>query len=116
MQYAHLQNVNLSHSKLDDANFKHSMRPWPITANHIGSRFSETLYFADKDNVRCGCWNDYLGGTLAEFKKYVDETYPADRYSLQCRAEYLSAIKMFETLREMYVKSVVKGRTMFFLK
>ena len=113
LQYAHLQNVNLSHSKLDDTNFKHSIRPWLITANHIGSRFSETLYFADKDNVRCGCWNDYLGGTLAEFKARVDKTYPADsenKIHQRYRIEYLSAIKMFESMREAYLESAAKEK------
>ena len=113
LQYAHLQNANLSHSKLDDANFKHSIRPWLITANHIGSRFSETLYFADKDNVRCGCWNDYLGGTLAEFKAIVDKTYPADsgnKIHQRYRIEYLSAIKMFESMRNAYLESAAKEK------
>ena len=113
LQYAHLQNVNLSHSKLDDANFKHSIRPWLITANHIGSRFSETLYFADKDNVRCGCWNDYLGGTLAEFKAIVDKTYPADsgnKIHQRYRIEYLSAIKMFESMRNAYLESAAEEK------
>lgn len=113
LQYAHLQNANLSHSKLDSANFKHSIRPWLITANHIGSRFSETLYFADKDNVRCGCWNDYLGGTLAEFKARVDKTYPADsgnKIHQRYRIEYLSAIKMFESMREAYLESAAKEK------
>ena len=113
LQYAHLQNANLSHSKLDDTNFKHSIRPWLITANHIGSRFSETLYFADKDNVRCGCWNDYLGGTLAEFKARVDKTYPADsgnKIHQRYRIEYLSAIKMFESMRNAYLESAAEER------
>lgn len=113
LQYAHLQNANLSHSKLDDANFKHSIRPWLITANHIGSRFSETLYFADKDNVRCGCWNDYLGGTLAEFKARVDKTYPADsgnKIHQRYRIEYLSAIKMFESMRNAYLESAAEEK------
>ena len=110
---ANLQYANLSHSKLDDANFKHSIRPWLITANHIGGRFSEILYFADKDNVRCGCWNDYLGGTLAEFKARVDKTYPADsgnKIHQRYRIEYLSAIKMFESMRNAYLESAAEEK------
>ena len=113
LQYAHLRGANLSHSKLDDANFKHSIRPWLITANHIGSRFSETLYLADKDNVQCGCWNNYLGGTLAEFKARVDKTYPADsgnKIHQRYRIEYLSAIKMFESMRNAYLESAAEEK------
>lgn len=110
LQCVHLQEANLWNANVYGADFKAVYRPWFIYVGGIGSRRSETLYFADCDNIRCGCWNNYLGGTLAEFKARIDEVYPADSEENEeyqrYRLEYLSAIKMFESMREAYIKNL----------
>ena len=123
LQYADLRCADLSEANLSDANLqdadlfysnlKGAERPWFVYMGSIGSRRAETLYFADYDIVHCGCWNDYKGGTLAEFEARVDETYPADikneeyqRY----RTEYLLAIHMFKYMRKTYIKSLERKK------
>ena len=72
-----------------------------IQVGPIGSRKDYTIYWIDRDVMQCGCWNDYEGGSLEEFKQRVDETYPAEnKKTLQYRNEYLAAIAMFERLRD----------------
>lgn len=110
-QCANLNHANLQGAKLSHSNLKYAGRPWLIYAGPIGSRKAETLYFADYDSVRCGCWNDDRGGTLAEFKARIDEVYPADSENEEYqryRLEYLLAIKMFEGMREAYLKSAAE--------
>lgn len=54
----------------------------------------------EDDNVVCGCWNDYQGGTLAEFKKRVESVYgeegktPNKKYY----GQYMAAIEFFEKM------------------
>jgi hypothetical protein len=110
---ANLSDANLQGADLFYANLKGAERPWFVYMGSIGSRRAETLYFADYDIVHCGCWNDYKGGTLAEFEARVDETYPADikneeyqRY----RTEYLLAIHMFKYMRKTYIKSLERKK------
>lgn len=125
---ANLQNTNLNETKLSGANLGRAnlwracvldadlqnaelintdlrgvFCPWLIYTGAIGSERSETLYFANKDVVQCDCWY----GTLAEFKARVDDFYPAnnEKYFIY-RAEYISAIKMFQSMREAYLKSL----------
>ena len=113
LQFTKLQGADLREANLKDANvygayLKNAYRPWFTYVGGIGSRCSETLYFADCDNLRCGCWNNCKGGTLTEFKARIDEVYPADSENEEYqryRIEYLSAIKMFESMREAYLKS-----------
>ena len=112
LKYANLNDANLRLAKLGCAELRDAQRPWLFYTGSIGSRHSETLYFADYDNVQCGCWNCYKGGTLAEFETRVDETYPADSKNEEYqryRLEYLLAIKMFEDMREAYLKSVAEA-------
>lgn len=117
LRYADLTNTDLRGADLRGTylygpDLEHAYcRPWLVYAGNIGSRRYETLYFADYDSVRCGCWNDYLGGTLAEFKLRIDEVYPADSENTiyqRYRLEYLSAIKMFSSMREAYLKSATE--------
>lgn len=129
LQCADLSNANVWHANVRNANLKDAnlhgadlymtnidgsvYRPWLVITDHIGSRRSKTLYFADCDNIRCGCWNNYKGGTLAEFKARIDKVYPADSENEEYqryRLEYLSAIKMFESMREAYLKSAEKEK------
>jgi hypothetical protein len=72
-----------------------------IQIGPIGSKKDYTLYFVDKDNVRCGCWKEYRGGSLEEFKNAVNEAYPDDEY----HDEYMIAIETFKKYRELYLKS-----------
>ena len=109
---ANLRDTNLQNADLYCAKLQGVQRPWLVYTGNIGSRYAETLYFVDYDSVRCGCWNDDRGGTLAEFKARIDEAYPADSENEEYqryRLEYLSAIKMFESMREAYLKSAEKN-------
>lgn len=118
LRYVNLKDTNLSDANLQGAelfyaNLKGAERPWLVYMGSIGSRRAETLYFADYDIVHCGCWNDYKGGTLAEFEARVDETYPADSKNEEYqryRTEYLLAINMFKCMRKTYIKSLERKK------
>ena len=57
----------------------------------------------EDDNVVCGCWNDYKGGTLLEFKKRVESIYceegktPNKKYYTQ----YMAAIEFFKKMTKL---------------
>ena len=71
----------------------------------IGSRKDYVVYNASNDNIRCGCWNDYKGGTLEEFEARVEEVYPSEnKETLKFRNEYLAVIGYFKTVRETHRK------------
>ncbi len=70
-----------------------------VQVGPIGSRNSYTIYFADRDMVQCGCWNEYRGGSLEQFKVRIDEVYPADTLHPEYRREYLAAIAMFKAMK-----------------
>ena len=109
LRKADLRKADLRTVDLYDAKVQKVQRPWLLYAGDIGSRNAETIYFADYDNIHCGCWNHSKGGTLAEFKKRIDEVYPVDSENEEYqryRLEYLLAIKMFEGMREAYLKSL----------
>lgn len=123
LSYANLRYADLNEADLQDtkllktilymANVNHIARQWFMIADHIGSRKAKTLYFADIDTVQCGCWRNYGGGTLDKFKARIDEVYSADSKDRFCqyhRIEYLSAIKMFESMREAYLKEAEKEK------
>ena len=92
IESAKLEDILLSNNILNDN---------IIQIGPIGSRKAYTLYFVDKDNVRCGCWKEYRGGTLEEFKQEVEKTYPDGKY----HDEYMMAIETFKKSRELYLKS-----------
>lgn len=105
LSYANLEHVKLQGAALYNANLRKVTYPWLFYVGNIGSRDAETIYLADIDNVRCGCWNAYKGGTLSEFKARVDETYPENGIINQMyRLEYLSVIRLFESMRKAYLK------------
>lgn len=114
LQGANLSDADLQKSKLcgallHAANLKGAHRPWMITASNVGRSSDTIIYFADYDHVICGHWNRYKGGRLAEFTKYIkhiDKYHADDKENLMYRIEYLSAIKMFSSMREAYLKSV----------
>lgn len=102
LRYTWLHSVDLRGANLFGTDLRGVYSRWLIHAGAIGSRRAEALYFADRDMVNYdGCWN----GTLAEFKELIDEVCPAndEKYFIY-RAEYISAIKMFESLRQAYLK------------
>jgi hypothetical protein len=53
--------------------------------------------------VLCGCWNNYKGGTLAEFEARVESVYgeqgetPNGKYYIQ----YMEAIKFFKAMQAL---------------
>lgn len=69
----------------------------------IGRRNATTTYCVEDDNVVCGCWNNYKGGTLEEFKKRVESVYgkegktPNEKYYTQ----YMAAIEFFEKMAKL---------------
>ena len=91
---ADLYGANLSGADLDKTYYQ---------VARIGSRKRATTYCVDEDNVLCGCWNDYRGGTLAEFKQRVEDVYGENGKTpdAQYYAEYMAAIKFFETVKEL---------------
>ena len=48
----------------------------------------------------CGCWNNYKGGTLAEFKERVENVYGenAEKPNKIYYAQYMAAIEFFEKM------------------
>lgn len=99
---ADLSEADLSEADLRGANlFGAKLNEKIIQVGPIGSRRDYTIFWVDQDIVQCGCWNDYVGGSLEDFKQRVDKTYPAENEdTLQYRNEYLAAIAMFERLRD----------------
>ena len=105
---ANLRGADLRGADLRGANLRDVyMNENIIQVGPIGSRRDYTIFWVDQDIVQCGCWNDYVGGSLEDFKQRVDKTYPADKKdTLQYRNEYLAAIAMFERLRDDAGKSL----------
>ena len=66
----------------------------------IGSRNATTTYCVEDDNVVCGCWNNYRGSTLEEFKKRVESVYGKDGKTPDKKyyTQYMAAIEFFEKM------------------
>ena len=78
----------------------------------IGSRKDYIVYDASDDNIRCGCWNNYMGGTLEEFEARVEWVYPSKKKdTLKFRNEYLAVIGYFKTVREECLKEKQERRS-----
>jgi hypothetical protein len=71
-----------------------------VQVGPIGSRNSYTVYFVDRDIVKCGCWNECKGGSLEQFEARVDKVYPDYTMHPEYRREYLAAIALFKALKE----------------
>lgn len=99
LRCANLSGAKLSGAKLSGANL--SKTYYQIV--RIGSREATTTYCVEDDKVVCGCWNNYKGGTLAEFKKRVESVYseegktPNKKYYTQ----YMAAIEFFEKMAKL---------------
>lgn len=72
----------------------------------IGSRNATTTYCVEDDNVVCGCWNDYRGGTLEEFKKRVESVYgkEGEMSDKKYYTQYMAAIEFFEKMVKLAKK------------
>ncbi len=98
---ADLRDADLSGAYLSGANLNKTY--YQIT--RIGSRNGTTTYCVEDNNVLCGCWNNYKGGTLAEFEARVESVYgeqgvtPNGKYYIQ----YMEAIKFFKAMKELVV-------------
>ena len=107
---ADLRNANLRGANLRNANLRGADLPAIVLqVGPIGSRKDYVVYNASNDNIRCGCWNDYKGGTLAEFEARVEEVYPSEKKDmLTFRNQYLTVIGYFKTVRETCLKEEQK--------
>lgn len=105
-----MRGADLKNTIFQGAFFGGMYRPW-FTYVGIGSDYSEILYFVDIDSIKCGCWHAGMGGTLAEFKEWINEAYPLgskNKLGQQYGLEYFLAIKMFEDMRKEYLQIVKK--------
>lgn len=93
--------TDLSNSRFDNANLSTtSLSKTYYQIVRIGSREATTTYCVEDDNVRCGCWNNYGGGTLEEFKKRVESVYGEDgkKANKKYYTQYMAAIEFFEKM------------------
>ena len=101
---ASLDGASLDGANLDGANlYGASLDKTYYQITRIGSRNGITTYCVEDDNVRCGCWNSYKGGTLAEFKEHVESVYGVDGKTPNKKyyAQYTAAIKFFEAMKKL---------------
>ena len=106
---ANLRGAYLSGADLSDANLSGAdLRGADLDKTYyqvvrIGSRRGTTTYCVDDDNVLCGCWNNYKGGTLEEFKTRVESVYGREdnNPNEQYYDEYMAAITFFAAMKEM---------------
>ena len=96
---ADLRGANLSSAYLSGADLDKTY----YQVVRIGSRRGTTTYCVDDDNVLCGCWNNYKGGTLEEFKTRVESVYgrEVNNPNEQYYDEYMAAITFFAAMKEM---------------
>ena len=96
---ANLSDANLGSAYLSGANLDKTY----YQVVRIGSRRGTTTYCVDDDNVLCGCWNNYKGGTLEEFKTRVESVYgrEGNNPNEQYYDEYMAAITFFAAMKEM---------------
>ena len=101
---ADLSGADLSGADLNGANLSGAdLSKTYYQIVRIGRRNATTTYCVEDDNVVCGCWNNYKGGTLEEFKKRVESVYgkegkmPHKKYYTQ----YMAAIEFFEKMAEL---------------
>ena len=108
---ANLRGADLVDVYLVDANLRGAYLDktyYQIT--RIGSRNATTTYCIEDDNVFCGCWNHYRGGTLEEFRKRVESVYgengktPNKKYY----GQYIAAIEFFEKMAKLAKKEEEK--------
>ena len=98
-----LRYANLRGADLRGADLYYAVLPTIILqVGPIGSRKDYVVYNVSDDNIRCGCWNDYKGGTLKAFEARVEVVYPPEnKDTLTFRNQYLAVITYFKTMREL---------------
>ena len=101
LQGAYLQGAYLQGADLDKTYYQ-------IT--RIGSRNATTTYCVEDDNVVCGCWNNYKGGTLEEFRKRVESVYGenGEKPNKKYYSQYIAAIEFFEKMAKLAKKEEEK--------
>lgn len=104
LEGANLRGAYLEGAYLEDADLIGAyLNKTYYQITRIGSRNATTTYCVEDDNVVCGCWNNYRGGTLEEFKKRVESMYgkegkmPHKKYCTQ----YMAAIEFFEKMAKL---------------
>lgn len=104
LRSANLRSADLSDAYLSDAYLSDAdLDKTYYQVVRIGSRRGTTTYCVDDDNVLCGCWNNYKGGTLEEFKTRVESVYgrEGNNPNEQYYDEYMAAITFFAAMKEM---------------
>ncbi|WP_442417838.1 pentapeptide repeat-containing protein [Phascolarctobacterium faecium] len=104
LRSANLRGANLRSADLSSANLRGAnLDKTYYQVVRIGSRRGTTTYCVDDDNVLCGCWNNYKGGTLEEFKTRVESVYgrEGNNPNEQYYDEYMAAITFFAAMKEM---------------
>ena len=103
---ADLEGANLVDANLVGANLDKTY--YQIT--RIGSRNATTTYCVEDDNVVCGCWNNYKGGTLEEFRKRVESVYGenGEKPNKKYYSQYIAAIEFFEKMAKLAKKEEEK--------
>ena len=94
LRSADLRSADLRSADLDKTYYQ---------VDRVGSRRGITTYCVDDDNVLCGCWNGFKGGTLDEFKTRVESVYgrEGNNPNEQYYDEYMAAITFFAAMKEM---------------
>ena len=101
---ADLRGADLRDADLSDADLRGAdLDKTYYQVVRIGSRRGTTTYCVDDDNVLCGCWNGFKGGTLEEFKTRVESVYgrEGNNPNEQYYDEYMAAITFFAAMKEM---------------
>ena len=109
LSYSSLRATNLRHTNFGNSIFYNanlsttSLSKTYYQIVRIGSREATTTYCVEDDNVRCGCWNNYGGGTLEEFKKRVESVYDKNGKSPNKKyyGQYMAAIEFFEKMAKL---------------
>ena len=110
---AYLRGADLSGADLSNADLRGAyLDDYIVQVVRIGSRKGTTTYNATTDNILCGCWNNYKGGTLAEFEQRVEAVYGknSEDANEQYYAEYMVAIAFFKSIRGANRKAVKPNR------
>lgn len=70
----------------------------------IGKNRSDIIsFFAKRDFVQCKCYNYGSGGTLEEFKRYIEkECLRGGKECREYQEEYLAANSFFERMKKLH--------------
>lgn len=104
---ASLDCADLSNANLCGANLSRTvLNKTYYQIVRVGSRNATTTYCVEDDKVVCGCWNNYKGGTLEEFRKRVERVYDKNGESPNKKyyGQYMAAIEFFEKMAKLAKK------------